>query len=90
MNLDNVLTKHQRSVGLEVTDLSKDILILHDELDMILEVFQHDTPTPEVRKLANKYFNHKGTQCPYSPILCQEGWCTNCNLYLKEITNETP
>jgi len=26
--------------------------------------------------------NHKGTECPYKPILCQEGYCSGCQIYL--------
>lgn len=25
--------------------------------------------------------NHKGTDCPYKPILCQEGFCQECQIY---------
>ena len=30
----------------------------------------------------------KGTQCPYKPILCQEGYCQDCEIlsqWLKEL-----
>lgn len=26
--------------------------------------------------------NHKGTECLYKPILCQEGYCSECQVYL--------
>lgn len=26
--------------------------------------------------------NHKGTDCWIKPILCQEGYCSNCQIYL--------
>jgi len=26
--------------------------------------------------------NNKGKPCPYNPILCQEGWCSGCQIYL--------
>ncbi len=25
--------------------------------------------------------NHKGTDCPCKPILCQEGYCQDCQIY---------
>ena len=25
--------------------------------------------------------NHKGTECQYKPILCQEGYCSDCQIY---------
>ena len=25
--------------------------------------------------------NHKGKECPYKVILCQEGYCTECQIY---------
>ena len=25
---------------------------------------------------------HKGTDCPYKPITCQEGYCQDCQIYL--------
>lgn len=26
--------------------------------------------------------NHKGKTCPYKPVICQEGFCGNCGIYL--------
>jgi len=26
--------------------------------------------------------NYKGQPCPFKPITCQEGYCTECNIYL--------
>jgi len=26
--------------------------------------------------------NNKGLQCPFKPILCQEGYCDQCQIYL--------
>jgi len=26
--------------------------------------------------------NNKGLMCPFKPILCQEGYCTECQIYL--------
>ena len=26
--------------------------------------------------------NHKGKICPYKKILCQEGYCNNCQIFL--------
>ena len=29
--------------------------------------------------------NHKGTWCWFDvKVFCQEGWCVNCNIYVKE------
>jgi len=30
--------------------------------------------------------NNKGLQCPYRYILCQEGWCSDCNIYQTFLT----
>ena len=27
--------------------------------------------------------NHKGKPCPYKPLTCQEGYCSECNIYLQ-------
>ena len=27
--------------------------------------------------------NMKGESCPFDNIICQEGWCENCMIYLK-------
>ncbi len=26
--------------------------------------------------------NHKGTWCPYKQVLCQEGYCSECQVFL--------
>ncbi len=26
--------------------------------------------------------NHKGTDCPYKPLTCSEGYCNDCQIYL--------
>ena len=28
-------------------------------------------------------YNHKGSRCPYKLILCQEGYCNDCNIYIQ-------
>lgn len=29
--------------------------------------------------------NHKGKQCPYENIICQEGYCSDCMIYLRRM-----
>ena len=33
-------------------------------------------------KVLNSLTNHFGTSCPYKLLLCQEGFCTNCQIFL--------
>jgi hypothetical protein len=28
---------------------------------------------------------HKGSFCVYTPIFCQEGYCSNCEIYVKKL-----
>ena len=30
---------------------------------------------------SEQVINHKGQPCPYKSILCQEGWCSGCQIY---------
>ncbi len=30
--------------------------------------------------------NHKGQDCPFKPITCQEGFCDNCQIYQERTT----
>ena len=32
--------------------------------------------------------NYKGQPCPFKPITCQEGYCTECNIYLSFLKRE--
>lgn len=34
-----------------------------------------------VMNTLNFHHYHKGSTCFYKPILCQEGWCSECNIY---------
>jgi len=31
---------------------------------------------------------HKGHDCVYKPILCQEGWCSECSIYQQRHENK--
>ena len=33
--------------------------------------------------------NKKGTICPYKPIICQEGYCCECQVHIDAIASLT-
>lgn len=35
-----------------------------------------------VKRIFNIADNNKGLRCPFKPILCQEGYCEGCQIYL--------
>uniref|UniRef100_A0A6M3KGG8 Uncharacterized protein n=1 Tax=viral metagenome TaxID=1070528 RepID=A0A6M3KGG8_9ZZZZ len=35
-------------------------------------------PPNNVKESYGPLINHKGSNCPYRPILCQEGFCEDC------------
>lgn len=32
--------------------------------------------------------SRKGKPCPYKPMTCQEGYCDQCEIYLRRISGE--
>lgn len=81
------LTEDQHNASLTLSDEEHFLLLRRDS--HIVKVLDIHSTTQDIRREADLYFNHKGLQCPYSPILCQEGWCSECNIYKKEVNNET-
>jgi len=37
---------------------------------------------PKQKRIFNISANNKGLPCPFKPILCQEGYCHGCQIYL--------
>jgi len=39
---------------------------------------------PKQERIFSISRNNKGLPCPFKPILCQEGYCKECQIYLKQ------
>jgi len=37
---------------------------------------------PENGRIFNMAGNNKGLWCPFKPVICQEGYCHECQLYI--------
>jgi len=77
--LKSELTKDQQDVGLSLSD-EEHFLPLRIE-GRIVSILGINSTIQDIRREADKHFNHKGLWCPYSNIFCQEGWCSSCNLF---------
>ena len=37
---------------------------------------------PQHKRMFNLAGNNRGLPCPFSPVVCQEGYCHQCQIYL--------
>jgi len=82
--LKAALTKDQLDAGLRLSEVDDHTLILHNEKGDTLAVFGLHATIQNIRKEADKHFNHKGLWCPcIDNLFCQEGWCSHCNIPLR-------
>ena len=77
--LKATLTGDQQSAGLALSDEEHFLLLRRD--NCIVKVLDIHLTVQDIRREADLHFNHKGLECPYKGILCQEGWCSECNIY---------
>ena len=85
--LKTALTKDQQDAGLTLSDGEHFLLLRQD--GRIVKILSIYSTIQDIRREADPYFNHKELQCSHAPILRQEGWCSECNIYTEEVSNET-
>lgn len=81
------LTEDQQNAGLTLSDEQHFLLLRLD--GCIVKILDAHSAVQGIRREADLHLNHKGLRCPYKDILCQEGWCSECNIYRKEVNSET-
>jgi len=52
--------------------------IINDETVSIIEKLK----VPENGRIFNITGNNKCLWCPFKPVICQEGYCRDCQLYI--------
>ena len=73
------LTRDQQEEGFTLSD--EEHFLLLRLRGKILKVLGYHSTIKEIREEADKSFDHKGLWCPYQGVLCQEGWCTECQIF---------